>query len=145
MFEQTGVKAGLSKSVKSLKEAVAAFVDRVADDAQVIKAQADADEIFVEYLKTLNAGQSINIVRQRHKDIEDRRARAAEETAREMAIAETVATVEEYAPPPVIEPAPRAKLGTDPVKTTRFWVRAKISVLMRIKRFLESEECEYGQ
>ena len=153
VFEQTGISITASKPTKALMDKIAEFVDRVADDVAKLKTLVNHEEIFVEYLKTLDLSRSIGIVAQRKQDIETQKARLASEDERQRALAEAAEKAAEYIPPPeeIItaddfppdEPIP-------PVRRLNFWVEAPIPVLRKIKQFFDELEknerrFKYGQ
>ena len=69
-FEQAKINITLSASMKSLKEQVATFIDKVANDLLTISLQTDEIEILVEYKKTLDVNQAIQTVTERKKAIQ---------------------------------------------------------------------------
>lgn len=89
------INVTLSASLKSLKDKATAYLDQTLEDLQMIDLQEYRDEILSEYRKTGNAAQSITIVNQRHKEIEEERRRAEERRAAEEARAAAAAKVEE--------------------------------------------------
>lgn len=89
------INVTLSASLKSLKDKATAYLDQTLEDLQMIDLQEYRDEILSEYRKTGNAAQSITIVNQRHKEIEEERRRAEERKAAEEARAAAAAKVEE--------------------------------------------------
>ena len=58
-WTQANIKVGLADSVKSLKTEVKSFVDMVDGDIELIKTQAHADRILVQYKRTLDVRNSI--------------------------------------------------------------------------------------
>lgn len=70
-FEQAKINITLSASMKSLKEQVTTFIDRVTNDLLTISSQTDEIEILVEYKKTLDVNQAIQTVSERKKVIEE--------------------------------------------------------------------------
>lgn len=101
-FERSGVKVDMAsakaKTPKKLMERLKLFVDGVAQSVKMIDGMDDAAEIMVEYKETLDAAQSIAIVRQRHRRAEEER-RCAE--ARVAAAAPPPARPPEaFTPPP---------------------------------------------
>lgn len=70
-WPQLGIDIKLSDSMKSYKDRVTLFVDKVVDELQLIDTQAYKAEIMVEYKKTLNAAKAIKEVQDR-KDAEQR-------------------------------------------------------------------------
>ncbi len=111
-FERLGLEINLSTSEKKYREQVKAFLDRAKADLQLIETQESADEILVEYKKTLDASRAILEVNNRHKLIEAERKRAEdlrrkrEEEAAAAAKVEAVYKEELATQPPVEAPAP---------------------------------------
>ena len=138
-YERGGFNVTLSKSRKALHEEAAHFVERVSGDVKAASAMEDAEEVLVEYKRTLNLGSAVETVQARKRAVEqERREREhlaemrrmeeeAAERAREAArnaIATSVTVQEE-------EPK-----EADPVRTLAFRVTAPISKLKELKRFL---------
>ena len=65
-FTQLGIEIKLSDSIKSYKDRIKTFVDKVKDELALIDTQNFKAEILVEYKKTLNAAKAI-------KEIQDRK------------------------------------------------------------------------
>lgn len=90
-YEKLNQNVTLSASMKSLKEEVATFIDKVVEDLNLIETQEHKAEILAEYKNNLNVAQSINDVVARKKAIEEEKerlelreklkAREAEQTA----------------------------------------------------------------
>ena len=70
-YDKVGVNMTLSASMKSLQEQIQTFVDKVVDDLALIKTQEHSDEILVEYKNSLNVSQSIQMVIDRKKALEE--------------------------------------------------------------------------
>lgn len=89
----------LSASMKSLKEKVKAFVERVSADVEAIREQEHSNEIMVEYKMCFSLSRAIAVVAERHKAMEQQRKMA--ETVAPIIQAEQVAAkrVEAFAPP----------------------------------------------
>ena len=83
-FEKAGLNINLSSSLKSLKEQVKAFIDRVCSDLEAIETSPNHAEILCEYKRTLDLGLSISTVERRRKEIEEQKERA-EKTKQERA------------------------------------------------------------
>jgi hypothetical protein len=75
-FERLGLNITKSASVPALKQQCEDFINKVADDLEMISLQADSAEIMVEYIPALNAAQAITTVASRKKAIEAQRAAA---------------------------------------------------------------------
>ncbi|MDR2004096.1 MAG: DUF1351 domain-containing protein [Prevotella sp.] len=64
-FDRLKIDVNLSTSMKKYKEQVLSDVQKVADDLSLISTEKFASETLVEYKKSLNASQAIQMVRQR--------------------------------------------------------------------------------
>ena len=71
IFEQTGIEINLSTPDKQYKERCIEFINKVADDLELIETQKDKTEILVEYKISLNAARSIKTVQERKAAIEE--------------------------------------------------------------------------
>lgn len=69
-FEQVGLEITLSTADKQYKEKCIEFVNKVADDLELIDTQSNKTEILVEYKTSLNAARSIKTVQDRKTAIE---------------------------------------------------------------------------
>lgn len=76
-YEQAKINVTLTASMKSLKEQVKIFIDKIVDDLKLINTQENQAEILVEYKKHLNVSRAITEVVDRKKallEIEQQRA-----------------------------------------------------------------------
>jgi hypothetical protein len=64
-FDRWNVEIGLSITEKKYKEMISEFINKIVEDLNLINTETYAAEILVEYKKTLNASQSITLIRQR--------------------------------------------------------------------------------
>ncbi len=110
-YERAEINVTLSASMKQLMDQARKFIDRVASELSIIAEMDYADEITVEYNKFLDLKSSIDIVKQRHKEIEEankRREEAAQREAdRKIAAAKVEAVVEKESEPeqaPIVAP-----------------------------------------
>lgn len=78
-FERLEIDVNLSTSEKKYKEQILEAVTKVTDDLDLIQTETFAAEILVEYKKSLNAAQSITLIRNR---------KAAEKAEKERIIAD---------------------------------------------------------
>lgn len=143
-FESANINVTLSASLKSLKEQAKAFIDRVCDDLNLIETQEYKDEIYHEYNAAwfLNVAGAITTVVNRHKAIEE--AKAREEERQTSAEAETEQKeiekpVEALAPPTVIAPDE----GAESILTLTFKVRGTRTQLKALKEFLNNGGYDY--
>ena len=80
---KSGIKIGLSGSMKSLKDQVRGYLDKVNGDLAMIDTLDNADEVLAEYRVSLNVTEAVRVVNERHKRIEEeRKRREAEMEAR---------------------------------------------------------------
>ena len=137
-LEKLGVKVTLSASLKSLKDKVKESIDKISDDIKLIETQEYSDEMLFEYKKSLNVSQAVTAVTDRHKAIEEQKAKAAEleeRRKREQEASTVVKTIVNEVEPPKVE--------SDPVRTVAFKVTAKMSKLKELKKFLDNGGYKY--
>ena len=141
-FEQSGVKVDMAsakqKTTKKLREQLADFVSGVARSVELISGMDYAEEIMVEFKRTLDAPAAISTVQERHRRIEaekEAQALREEQRARE---AEAVAKVEAAAPPTVEPP-----VEAEQVYKCTFTVHATKPQLRKLKGFLNQEGIRY--
>ena len=98
---RSGIKVGLTGSLKSYKEQAKAYLDRLANDIKTISTLENCDEIMAEYVISLDMSKAIQIVKDRlAREEAARRAREEAESARkareehEAAVAAAVAEAE---------------------------------------------------
>lgn len=139
VYERAGIKVDMAsakaKTPKKLREQLASFVTQVGDSVDRIVELDDAEEIMVEFQRTLDAADAICAVQERHRRIdEERAAREARNGVLEQE-AEAVRRVEALAPPVVMNP-PKT------VKCT-FTVYTTMDKLKGLKEFLNMEGIQY--
>lgn len=103
-FEDIGLNITLSASIKSLKEQILEFVNKVVGDMKLIEMEEYRDEILYEYNQTLNFVDSKTKVLERHKQLEEMKKQYAnmEETKiEEQKVAEKIEEV--ISPKEIIE------------------------------------------
>lgn len=112
-YEQAGIVVDMAsakqKTPKKLREKLTDFVAGIARSVELISGMDDAEEILVEYKRTLDMPQSIATVQERHRRIEAEKEAQALRAAQRAREAEAVARVEAAAPtiaePPTQAPA----------------------------------------
>lgn len=67
-FDRLNIDVNLSTSMKKYKEQVLSDVQKIADDLSLISTEKYTSETLVEYKKSLNASQAIQMVRQRKRE-----------------------------------------------------------------------------
>lgn len=68
-FESIGLNITISASMKSLKDQIISFVERISNDLKLISVEEYADEIRIEYNKTLDFAKSKLDVVKRHEEL----------------------------------------------------------------------------
>ena len=143
-FEQAGIAVDMAsakqKTPKKLREQLVQFVARVASDVDRIAEMDDAEEIMVEYQKSLNVADAIGTVLDRHRRIQAQREAAQARSAVKAAEAEAVRKVDAVAPPVEVQKEPVPE--TNVFKCT-FTVTATKPQLKRLKEFLNQEGIRY--
>lgn len=146
-FEQANINVTISASMKSLKEQVKAFVDRIEDDLALIDTQEHKAEILVEYKKTLNASAAVTGVNARFKAIEEEKKRIEEaeerRAAEEQHIAEITSALPEPEPVPMPVQEETAPVQTEKLYTLRFAVTGTKAQLKELKAFLDKGGYKY--
>ena len=79
-YEQAKINVTLTASMKSLKEQIKNFIDKIVDDLKLIQTQEHKAEILVEYKNTLNVSNAITTVMSRFKAIEEEKKKQEEQT-----------------------------------------------------------------
>ena len=162
-FEQTGVKVMMSSSKKGLRESVGNFIARVKCDISLINAQDKADEIMVEYQKSLNASRAIMDVKKRAERIEQaamrrqaerekaeqeqlRRAEMEQAAVHAIKVSENSKKVEiPLETPEIVKPAPEPKQADKPEQADKVIVlrldfgrvRCTLSKAKKLKAYIE--------
>lgn len=95
-FEQANINITLSASMKSLKEQVKNFIDKIADDLNLIDTQEHKAEILVEYKQSLNVSNAITTVSNRFKAIEEEKAKQEQEEKLQKEIVEIAKESDKY-------------------------------------------------
>ena len=148
-FEQAGIVVDMAsakqKTPKKLREQLVQFVSRVSADVDRIAEMDDAEEIMVEYQKTLNAADAIGIVLDRHRRIEAQREADQERNAAKAAQAEAVQKVDAIVPPVAVESTQQEKrykiaFTLHPTESQFEKLRP---VLRNLKEFLNQEGIHY--
>lgn len=134
-FEQAKINVTLSASEKLLKSDAKEFVERVVGDLALIETQENKAEILVEFKKSLNVSQAIQTVVNRHKAIDEEKARReAQEAIKETSKVSGDVKVEEK---PYIDffstPAPTHKT---------FKIKVPNALVDEIEYFLSLNEIE---
>lgn len=145
-YEHSGIKVDMAsakaKTPKKLREQLTAFVNKVGDDVAHIMAMDNADEIMVEYKRTLDAPGAFFAVKERHRRIEEERSAQEARKAEREREAEAVRKVESLAPPVQVKPNDKDPNEVIP-RCTFTAIGATRAQLRRLKEFMEMEGIRY--
>lgn len=150
-YEKSGITVTLSASTKKLKEQVAAYLDRIADELKLIGTQPQdlQPEILVEYKRTVNVAYSIQTVIERKKAIEEEAKRARQQAEQQTIYEAAEARVESYGEEQqeAIAPPTVAEIQEQPAKLYRvaFAVNGTLEEIKALKNFLVNGGYKYEQ
>ena len=151
-YHRAGITVDLTsakqKTPQKLMDRIAEFVARVATERDAINRLPDADEIMVEFQKTLSMASAVETVRRRHEEMARVRQAAQQNAAAEAVESAAVARVEAAAPVVVAraEPVQTPRSGlvqSEQLLPCTFTVKATKSKLIKLRNFLKQEEIHY--
>lgn len=141
-YEQAGIVVDMAsakqKTPKKLREKLTDFVAGITRSVELISGMDDAEEVLVEYKRTLDMPQSIATVQERHRRIEAEKEAQALRAAQRAREAEAVAKVEAAAPPAIAPPIEQEK-----TYRCSFSVVATKAQLKKLKDFMIQEGIRY--
>ncbi len=139
-FEQAKINVTLTTSMKSLKEQVKSFIDKIVDDLKLIETQEHKAEILVEYKQSLNISNAITAVTNRFKAIEEEKKRQEEQKTITIEMneqheisKESYEQLENIFNKPLEQPKEE---NQEEILTLRFTVKATKTKLKELKEFL---------
>lgn len=135
-FEDIGLNITLSASIKSLKEQIVSFCEKIEEDLNVILLEDMKDELYVEYKKCLNYAEAKKRVFERQmllKEAEKITQKIEEIKENNEVIAESVENVE-----PI-----RVELVEEMIEAT-FTVVAPKEKIIKLKEFLKNEKIDWS-
>lgn len=143
-YEDAKINVTLNASKTSLKKQVKQFIDKITDDLKLIEMQEHKTEILIEYKQTLNLSQSIAIVINRFKAIEEEKKKQKEihiEMNEEHEITQgSYEQLESMFNKPLEQPREEK---TEKILTLKFTVRGTRTKLKELKQFLENGGYDY--
>lgn len=148
-FERIGLNITLSASIKSLKEQALNAIEKVASDLKLIELEEYKDEILLEYNKSFDFVSAKMTVIDRHKQLEEIKAKQEElEKAKqeEQKIIENVEAVIEEDEEEIIAPVEIETTTLEDEEETyiiQFTVRGTKSKLKELKEFLQNGGYDY--
>ena len=144
-FEDIGLNITLSASMKSLKEQVTSFCERISSDIKLIELEEYKDEIMIEYKNNLNYAQSKLDVTFRHQQLEAMKKRDEEILKMKLEEQKVIEKVEEV----VEEIKAPVEIETTTIEDTEeqfivtFTVKASKGKLKLLKEFMKKEGIDY--
>lgn len=136
-FENVGLNITLSASMKSLKEQIVEYCERINNDIQIINNEEDRDELLLEYKNNGYDYQKAKLVLiQRKKQLEEikqKQEQVEEVKSQEVKVEENVATI--VAPKEIIE--------DDEFLEVTFTVKAHKEKIIKLKEFMKEENIVY--
>ena len=130
-FEDIGLNITLSASIKSLKEQVISFCEKIKQDIELIKMEEYRDEILYEYKRNHNFVECKKLVLDRHKEI-DKFVEDVQELERQAeAIKQNQEKIEEIINVP------------EEIEEWAFNIKATRTQVKKLKEWLDEEGIEY--
>ena len=145
-YEQTNTNVTLTASIKSLKEQVKSFIDKIVDDLKLIETQECKEEILIEYKQNLNVSRAIQEVANRHKLLEEEKKKQEEKKIKIISnknheiTKESYEKLEQFFSKPLEKPEEQKE---EQILTLKFTVRGTRNKLKELKKFLEDGGYEY--
>lgn len=133
-FDDINLNISLSASMRSLKEQIIAFCEKVKQDIELINMEEYRDEILYEYKKNHgNFVQCKTMVLERHRELDEIAKKKVEELEKQEQQQKNVEKVEEIIAPIEIEEKQKFQ----------FTITCTITQAKMLKEWLENEEIEY--
>lgn len=136
-FDDIGLNITLSASVKSLKEQVINFCEKIKQDLELIKMEEYRDEILYEYKKNHNFAECKKLVLDRHKEID----KIVEETKELEKQAEEDKKVEQKVEE--VLTAPKEIIEDDEIITVTFTINDTKENIVKVREFMKKEDIKY--
>ena len=144
--QRSGIKIGLSGSMKSYKDQARAWLDKIDSELKMIETLEDRDEVLAEYRVLLSVTDAVRVVADRKKRIEEERQRREEEAAakaqRDELFAAADVSQEEAVSSPTVQVAVPQEDVSD-VYSAAFRVYGTLDELRELKAFLVDNGYQY--
>ena len=141
-YEQVNINVTLSASMKSLKEQAKNFIDKIVEDLKLIETQENKTEILIEFKQSLNVGNAIQTVVDRHKALEKEKERQELEKELIDFAMDTGEGADIHVKSQEILQAPIEEKKEE-ILTLKFTVKATRTKLKALKEFLENGGYDY--
>lgn len=151
-YERAGIVVDMTsarqKVPKKLREKITQFVTGVSRGVSLIADLDCAEEIMVEFKRTLDAAEAISIVQERHRRVEAERVsmqtRQDVSRAESVHVAEVKAAEEAFSPPSVMAPVNESQPDAEKCYVA-FKVNGTLEQIIALKKFLMDGGYQYEQ
>lgn len=137
-FDDIGLNITLSASMKSLKEEIIAFCEKVKQDIALINMEEYRDEILYEYKKNHgNFVQCKTMVLERHRELDELAKKKVEELEKQEEQQKIVEKVEE------VLVAPKEIIEDDEIISVTFTINDTKENIVKVREFMKKEGIKY--
>ena len=136
-FDDIGLNVTLSASMKSLKEQIIAFCEKISSDLKLIELEEYKDEILIEYKNNLDFTKSKLDVIARHKQLEELQQRKQEQENIKQEEQKMVEKVEEIITPP------KEIINDEDTLTVTFTITDTKENIIKVREFMKKEGIKY--
>lgn len=151
-YERAGIVVDMTsarqKVPKKLREKITQFVTGVSRGVALIADMDCAEEIMVEFKRTLDAAEAISIVQERHRRVEAERVsmqtRQDVSRAESVHVAEVKSAEEAFSPPSVVPPVNVSQPEAEKCYVA-FKVTGTLEQIIALKKFLMDGGYQYEQ
>ena len=138
-FENVNLNITLSASIKSLKQQILDFIEKISNDLKLIEIEEYKDEILVDYTQTLDFTKSkLNIV-ERHKSLEQL-AKAREQLEE---IKRQDEKIEDIVDKVIEITTPKEIINDEDIIKVQFTIETTKSNIIKLKEFLKENNINY--
>ena len=137
-----GLLTSTGNLTKKIQDQMNEFIDRCAKDVDLINTLEHKEEILIEYKKTLKSAESIALVMDRYKQLED--MKKEKESAKEQVIndEEMLKKIDSLSAPKVEK---KTNENLEEILELKFKVRHTRTKLIALKEFLDNGGYDYEQ
>lgn len=135
-FEDIGLNITLSASMKSLKDQIVEFCEKVFNDIKLIELEEYKEEILVEYQNTLDFANSKLKVVERHRLIDMMKELQEKEAEKEKQEEQVAEKVEEIT-------VPKEVIEEDEIIEVQFKVKDTKAKIVKLREFMKEEGINY--
>ena len=135
-FNSIGLNITLSASMKSLKEQILDFINKVVSDLKLIDMEEYKEEISIEYIQTLDFVDAKTKVIERHKQLEELKKQQENIQEKVQEEEKIVEKVEEIV-------APKEIIEDDEIITVSFTITDTKAKILKLRDYLKENEIYY--